>query len=105
MAGIQVLINQKTGSRWGNPNTVYYSLANTEFGPTGSGAGTCNSSTVNKASNTCLFYDVTEGDNDVVCKSKSGVLTNCFRPTGDTNGVLSTSNPADQPRTGSTGGG
>jgi subtilase family serine protease len=101
MAGIQVLINQKTGSRWGNPNTVYYSLANTEYGLTGSGAGSCNSSTVNKASNTCIFYDVTEGDNDVVCKSKSGVLTNCFRPTGDTNGVLSTSNSADQPAYGS----
>jgi subtilase family serine protease len=95
MAGIQTLVNQKTGSRWGNPNTVYYSLANTEYGP--SGSSTCNSTTVNKTSNSCIFYDITQGDNDAVCKARSGVLDNCFLPTGDTYGVLSTSNTVDDP--------
>ena len=95
MAAIQALVNQKTGSRWGNPNTVYYSLANTEYGTLGNAS--CNSTTVNKTSNTCVFYDVTEGDNDGACSASSnGTLTNCYGPSG-TYGVLSTSNAADQP--------
>jgi len=32
MAGIQLLVNQATDSTWGNPNTVYYQLANGEYG-------------------------------------------------------------------------
>ena len=31
MAGIQALINQKTGQNQGNPNSVYYQLAATEY--------------------------------------------------------------------------
>jgi subtilase family serine protease len=96
MAGIQALINQKTGSRWGNPNTTYYSLANAEFGATGSGTGACNSNTVSKTSNTCIFYDITQGDNDVVCKAKATVFTNCYQ-SSTKYGVLSTSNTVDQP--------
>jgi hypothetical protein len=97
MAGIQALVNQKTGSRWGNPNTTYYALAKTEYGAAGAGAASCNSNTVNKTSNSCIFYDITQGDNDVVCKaSGSSTLRNCYRPSG-TYGVLSTSNSADQP--------
>jgi subtilase family serine protease len=98
MAAIQALVNEKTGSRWGNPNTVYYSLANIEYG--GSGSSTCNSNTVNKTSNSCIFYDITQGDNDAACKGSgagSNTLRNCYRPSGDTYGVLSTSNAADQP--------
>jgi hypothetical protein len=87
-------VNQHTATRWGNPNTVYYSLANTEYGASGSAA--CNSNTVNKTSNSCIFYDITQGDNDGACKARSSVLTNCYRPSG-TYGVLSTSNSADQP--------
>jgi subtilase family serine protease len=94
MAGIQALVNQKTASRWGNPNTVYYSLANTEYGA--SGSATCNSTTVNKTSNACIFYDITQGDNDAVCRARSGVYTNCYHST-DTFGILSTSNSASQP--------
>ena len=41
MAGIQALVNQKTGDRQGNPNPVYYSLAAKEYGANGSNA--CNS--------------------------------------------------------------
>jgi len=94
MAGIQALINQKTGSRWGNPNTVYYSLANTEYGVSGSAA--CNSNTVDKTSNSCIFYDITQGDNDAVCKARSGTFIDCYSA-GNTYGILSTSSTASQP--------
>jgi subtilase family serine protease len=101
MAGIQALVNQKTGSRWGNPNTVYYSLANIEYGTSGSGAPACNSTTVNKTANACIFYDITEGDNDAACKGSgagSSTLRNCYRPGASTSiGILSTSNAASQP--------
>jgi subtilase family serine protease len=96
MAGIQTLVNQKTGSRWGNPNPIYYSLANAEYGNNGKYAAGCNSNTVNKFWNFCIFYDVTQGDNDGACQADS-VLIDCYRPAGDTYGVLSTSNHADKP--------
>ena len=98
MAAIQALVNQKTGSRWGNPNVTYYALANAEFGVSGTGASSCNSNTVNKTSNNCMFYDITQGDNDGACKAASGgVLRNCYLPTGDTVGILSVTNTASQP--------
>jgi subtilase family serine protease len=100
MAGIQTLVNQKTGSRWGNPNTVYYAMANSEYHADGSGAAACNSNTVNKTSNSCVFYDITQGDNTGVCKGSGAggnTLRNCYRTTGNTYGILSTSNSALQP--------
>jgi len=84
MAGIQALVNQKTGSNWGNPNPVYYQLAANEYGS--SGSSSCNSSQVNVVANSCVFYDVTQGDMDVNCTGTH----NCYGPSG-TNGVLSTS--------------
>jgi subtilase family serine protease len=95
MAGIQALVNQKTASRWGNPNTVYYALANTEYGSSGSSA--CNSNTVNKTSNSCVFYDITQGDNDAVCRAHSGIFIDCYRLTATTYGILSTSSATDNP--------
>ena len=98
MAAIQALVNQKTGSRWGNPNVQYYAMANAEYGATGSAA--CNSTTVNKTSNSCVFYDVTQGDIVGACKgsgSGSNTLRNCFRQTGQTYGILSTSNTVSTP--------
>lgn len=96
MAGIQALINQKTGERWGNPNTEYYALANTEYGA--SGDPTCNSTTVTKIGNSCVFYDVTAGDNDVNCTAnRNGTKYDCYLPAGDKTGVLSTSDAADDP--------
>jgi hypothetical protein len=85
MAGIQALVNQKTGSSQGNPNPAYYSLATAEYGA--SGSTTCNSTLGNGVASTCTFYDVTQGDMDVNCTGTN----NCYRPSG-TNGVLSTSN-------------
>ena len=102
MAGIQALVNQKTGSRWGNPNTTYYALAQTEYATAGTAAA-CNSTTVNKTSNTCIFYDITQGDIDIPCRASGSTLYNCYRPS-DTYGVLSTSNTADQPAYGTNAG-
>jgi subtilase family serine protease len=90
MAGIQALINQHTGSRQGNPNPTYYSLAAAEYGASGSSA--CNSSKGNAVGSTCIFYDITEGDNDVPCTGTN----NCYDPSGEF-GVLSTSNSSYQP--------
>ena len=95
MAGIQALINQYTGSRWGNPNPTYYSLARTEYGTTGNTS--CNSNLGNGVANTCIFYDVTSGDMDVPCTGTN----NCYLPSG-TYGVLSTSNSSYQPAYGAT---
>jgi subtilase family serine protease len=83
MAGIQALINEKTGSRQGNPNPTYYALAASEYGSTGSSS--CNSTEGNGTSSSCVFYDVTQGDMDVNCTGKH----DCYLPSG-TNGVLST---------------
>ena len=90
MAGIQALINQKTGSAQGNPNPTYYQLAAAEYGASGSAA--CNSTLGNAVASNCVFYDVTQGDMDVNCTGTH----NCYRPSG-TNGVLSTSNSAFLP--------
>jgi hypothetical protein len=99
MAGIQALVNQHTGTTWGNPNVTLYALANTEYANAGTAAA-CNSNTVNKTSNSCIFYDVTQGDIDGACKGSgagSATLRNCYRPGTDTIGILSTSNSASQP--------
>ena len=72
MAGIQALVNQKTGSAQGNPNSVYYRLA--------SGSAVCDSSGGDNPSSACIFHNVTLGDIAVNC----GGSQNCF---GDTGGV------------------
>lgn len=95
MAAIQALVNQKTRQRWGNPNTVYYALANDEY--SGFGASFCNSNTVNKSENGCIFYDITQGDNNVVCQALGKTLNNCYLPPSDAYGLLSISNRQDQP--------
>jgi hypothetical protein len=97
MAGIQALVNQKTGSSQGNPNPTYYSLAATQYGA--SGDTTCNSTLGNATASTCVFYDVTQGDMDVNCTGTN----NCYLPSG-TYGVLSTSNASYLPAYGTTTG-
>ena len=93
MAGIQALVNQKAGARQGNPNFVYYSLAAAEYGTTGDKA--CSSTLGKAADSSCIFYDVTQGDNDVDCVGTQS-LVDCYLPSGSI-GVLSTSNDAYQP--------
>jgi subtilase family serine protease len=90
-AGFQALINNKQGGPQGLPTPILYALAATEYGAGGS--STCNSSNGNTVGSTCVFYDVTLGDNDVPCASGS---PNCYLPSG-TYGVLSTSTSAYQP--------
>ncbi len=90
LAAIQALVNQKTGSAWGNPNPTYYNLAKAEYGASGNTG--CNSTNGNGVSSSCTFYDITQGDIDVNCTG----TYNCYRPSG-TYGVLSTSDTAYQP--------
>jgi subtilase family serine protease len=90
LAGIQALVNQKTGERQGNPNPAYYKMAAAEYGA--SGSASCNSTRGKAVSSQCTFYDVTQGDADVNCTGGY----NCYKPSG-TNGVLSTTGTADKP--------
>ena len=92
LAGIQALINQRTNSRQGNPNPVYYQLAAGEYGS--SGNSSCNSSNGTAVGSSCVFYDVTLGDMDVNCTGNA----NCFNPDGSGfQGVLSTTNNSYSP--------
>jgi subtilase family serine protease len=106
MAGIQALVDQKLNARQGNPNPVLYALAKTEYGT--SGSATCNSTLGKTVASTCVFYDVTLGDNDVNCASLQDLgftipgLTysgpvNCYAASDTEMGVLSTSNTAYKP--------
>lgn len=114
MAGIQALINQKTGSLQGNPNYVYYKLAAQAYASTGANA--CNSANGSTAASNCIFYNITAGDIDVNC----GGTQNCFgsvaapatntgrRGAGSTtssgNGALSTSAQSYSPAYGTASG-
>jgi len=100
LAGIQALVNQRTAALTitpvpgqGNPNPVYYAIAASEFGA--SGSTLCNSSAQplprRGVATSCVFYDVTQGDIDLNCTLGSA---NCYDP-GATifngfNGALST---------------
>jgi len=90
MAGIQALVNQKTGSKHGNPNPTYYEIANAEFGSSGNSACYSSGQVVLRGfASSCVFYDVTEGDNDINCLFNGTIELGCYKPSG-TNGVLST---------------
>jgi subtilase family serine protease len=88
LAGIQALVNQRTAALTitpipgqGNPNPVYYAIAASEYG--GSGSTLCNSSeqplSRRGVATSCVFYDVTQGDIDVNCTVSSA---NCYDPGG-----------------------
>ena len=76
VAGIQALVNQKTGSAQGNPNYTYYALA------AGSGA-VCDSASGDSPGSACIFHNVTQGDIDVNC----GGSQNCFGATATSGGL------------------
>jgi subtilase family serine protease len=65
MAGIQALVNQHAGGPQGNPNYRYYQLAAQEYGA--SGSPTCDSNNGYAVGTSCIFYDITTGDNAVPC--------------------------------------
>ena len=96
MAGIQALINQKTGGPAGNPAPVYYRLAAAEYGSTGSSS--CNSSSGANVAANCIFYDVTQGDMDVDCAGPDCDLD------GAPVGVLSTNDNSFAPAFGASTG-
>ena len=85
-ASIQALINQKAGVPQGNPDMVYYALARAQYSNP-SQLAACNSAKGKGVSNSCVFYDVTLGDNDVPCFGP----VNCYAPISGAYGVLSTS--------------
>ena len=90
-ASIQALINQKSGAPQGNPNPIIYNLFRSQFG-TPSGPNTaeladCNASKGKDVCDSCIFHDVTAGDNNVPCYGTN----NCYDPSADEYGVLSTS--------------
>ena len=92
MAAIQALINQETNTTWGNPNPIYYQIAQNEYGVAGGsfqGTG-CNSSGAGGPASGCAFNDVTQGDIDLACED-NGTLeeAHCYKPSG-TYGVDST---------------
>ncbi len=106
MAGIQALVNAHAGGLQGNPNYRYYQLAAQQYGANGS--TTCNASNGNAVGTSCIFHDITLGDNAVACSyypsatAPNPTLYNCYgpptSPSGtNTNGVLFTLNSSNMP--------
>src|SRR6202453_691824 len=91
-ASIQALINQKAGGPQGNPDPIYYGLAKAEFGgssdPDKTKLAECRASRGNRISSSCIFHDVTAGNNAVPCYGTN----NCYDPSPSGYGILSTSN-------------
>jgi subtilase family serine protease len=91
-ASIQALINQKAGGRQGNPAPIYYDLAKAEFGSSSEADYTrlkeCNATRGKNISSSCIFHDVTAGNNAVPCYGTN----NCYDPSPSGYGILSTSN-------------
>ena len=90
VAGIQALVNQRTGARQGNPNYGYYGLAAT---------GTvCDSSTGGTA---CAFHNVSQSDIDVDCEGAAdcfGTTTSAGKHhTSSADGALSTTSQSYSP--------
>jgi subtilase family serine protease len=90
-ASIQALINQKAGGPQGNPDPIIYDLFRAEYGspsdPNTAMLGDCNATKGNGVASSCIFHDVTVGNNDVPCYGTN----DCFDPSPAEFGVLSTS--------------
>ncbi|MBB6188091.1 protease pro-enzyme activation domain-containing protein [Rhodanobacter sp. MP7CTX1] len=87
MAGVQALINQATGQSNGLITPTLYALAAKEYGtnesPNFASLNACNSSSGAAIGSTCVFNDVTQGDNNEPCYAGtsdcySGALGNQF---------------------------
>ncbi|HWY09489.1 MAG TPA: Ig-like domain repeat protein [Candidatus Acidoferrales bacterium] len=78
MAGILALVEEKNGAYQGQINYTLYQLARTH---------SCNSSTQTNptAQNSCVFYDITAGNNSVPC---AGGTPDCSSQMSGVNGVL-----------------
>jgi subtilase family serine protease len=73
-AAMMALVNQKTAARQGNANYILYKLA-------AQNGASCNSSTAAATGNSCIFYDITKGNDSVPCAS--GTLNCGTLPAGD----------------------
>src|SRR5260370_4229320 len=80
------LVNQQTQQRQGVAKYVLYSLAKTA-------SNVCNSSTATLP-NSCVFYDVTKGNNSVACVGGS---PNCSNQTSGQFGIMATANGGSTP--------
>jgi hypothetical protein len=74
-SGVMALVNQKTNSRQGQANYILYQLAANEYGspalPNKKDLAACNSSRGETIGNSCIFVDVTRGNNEVGCAGGS----------------------------------
>ncbi len=90
-ASIQALINQKAGAPQGNPDPILYNLARREYGstadPNSAQLKTCNSNLGNGVGSSCIFNDVTTGNNTVPCYGTN----DCYGSTLNDYGILSKS--------------
>ena len=89
-AGIVAMVNQAHG-RQGNANYVLYPMAAT------SGAS-CNSSTAPPTSSSCVFYDITSGNNSVICYGGSPDCSNNTSGSGEY-GIMISNGAAAYPTT------
>ena len=91
LASIQALINQKAGAPQGNPDPILYDLARLEYGsasdPNTSQLKACNSNLGNGVASSCIFNDVTSGNNTVPCYGTN----DCYGSTLNDYGILSKS--------------
>ena len=83
-AGIQALVNEYTGQTWGNANTLYYTIANFEYGASGNPACYSGPSPLHTPAASCVFNDVVQGSIYLPCASLgsdgTARLYNCYRP-------------------------
>jgi subtilase family serine protease len=100
LAGLQAIVNQKTGGGQGNPNFVYYRLAAVP-------GAVCDSSAGDHAASACIFHNITLGDIAVNC----GGGQNCYGSTASgsrrgplPNGALSQSTDSYRPAFGAAAG-
>ncbi len=84
-AGVMAMVNQAHG-RQGNANYVLYPMA------AESGAS-CNSNTVSVTNSNCIFYDVTAGNNSVICAGGSPNCSNSNSASGQY-GILVSGDPS-----------
>lgn len=96
-AGVQALINQKLGTRQGNPNYALYQIGRLEYTSAAAGFGTsatCSSALGNTIASNCVFIDTTVGTNSNPCAPST---LDCFSIAGQDTGLTSQSTSTYQP--------
>jgi len=84
MAGVMALINQRSGSAQGNPNTALYELAARQS------YSKCSAESVKASATNCVFNDIDTGTNAMACVSPANAASlNCaVKYAGDPAGIL-----------------